>query len=137
MLMPIIRLELIKREDEPELAHPALQALADALGDQMGTSVAETWVSVTYLPGSGYAENRAALAGTVSGTISGTTAATMAPVFAHVLRYQLPEQAQLRSDARAMADIIADHLGRPSENIHIIFEPSARGRIAFGGELVD
>ena len=121
--MPIIRIELVVGEDEPEVEPSVVRALADELGDYLGSSVAETWVSLSYLPKSGYAENG------VSETLS--------PTFAHLLRYQLPEPSQLSNDAKAIADIIARHLGRPRENIHIIFEPDAKGRIAFGGELVD
>jgi phenylpyruvate tautomerase PptA (4-oxalocrotonate tautomerase family) len=38
--------------------------------------------------------------------------------------------------AAALADVIAEACGHDPETVHIVFEPSASGRISFGCKLI-
>ena len=60
-----------------------------------------------------------------------------APTFVSVLRMELPESEALRREMKEVAKIVARTLGRPLENVHVLYEPGARGRIGFGGMLRD
>ena len=41
----------------------------------------------------------------------------------------------LAAGVRRLTGAIAAACGRPEENVHLVYEPPAKGRIAFGGEL--
>ena len=52
-----------------------------------------------------------------------------------VLQADLPEGPALEEQAARLTRAIALACDRPPENVHLIYEPPARGRIAFGGRL--
>jgi hypothetical protein len=56
------------------------------------------------------------------------------PVFVTVLKSNL-EAGTLATEANQLAEAVASICNRPIENVHILFEPEAQGRIAFGGKL--
>ncbi len=119
--MPILDVQLVGAAPPPaDLA----QRIADAAGDVLSSRPQGTWVRVQCLDPTAYAENGGAAAG-------------VQPVFVGVLLAQRPEPSLLSPMARRLADTIAEICDRPAENVHILFEPDARGRIAFGGDLVE
>ncbi len=116
--MPILRVEIIGEVHEsirPGLA----QRIADRAGACLESRPQGTWVRVTYLPVDQYAEN---------GAVD-----QYQPVFVSLLQADVPV-----GDARAeqmvrLTQAIATACDRPAEHVHILIEPPAAGRIAFGG----
>ena len=121
--MPIIDIELVEDEAPQAVSAEIVQALADELGELLGSNQASTWVRMRYLPRDQYAENQ--------GAIDQSTR----PVFVTVLKAFSGDEQQL-AEARAIADKVSGLLQRPIQNTHILFQPDAVGRIAFGGELI-
>ncbi len=53
-----------------------------------------------------------------------------------VIGYGLPEETRRRiHEVRRLTDAIAAACGRPAENVHLVYAPAGRGRVAFGGRL--
>lgn len=117
--MPIVDVEIVGvRRQEREFT----QRLADALGEAFGSGPRGTWVRVRYLDAAMYAENAGAEPG-------------ITPVFVSVLRADNPEGPALAALAERLCKIVAEVCEKPSQHVHLTFEPAARGRIAFGGRL--
>ncbi|MCM2327360.1 MAG: hypothetical protein NDI88_05690 [Lysobacter sp.] len=120
--MPIFDIEIATRPDET--VAPALASdLADALGAVMDAAPGKVWVRLRTLGPDGYAEN-----------LSGT--ARPFPVFVTLTASAPPEGERLDHVVRQVTDAVAHHARRPAENVHVLVQPAARGRIAFGGKLV-
>ncbi|HEX4924310.1 MAG TPA: hypothetical protein VFV50_09495 [Bdellovibrionales bacterium] len=115
--MPILDVEIV---GELSVSEPA-QALADAAGTVLKTRVGGTWVKLRRLDPGDYAEN-------------GPN--TPQPVFVNILASKSFDQSEFERVAQELAAAFAAVLRRPIENIHVLLEPSAKGRIAFGGSLV-
>ncbi len=118
--MPILDIEVVGR-DSPNRSYT--QALADAVGNVFNSASGHTWVKVRHIPEAQYAENQI-----------GTPAPK--PIFVSVLLRVLPDAAELAKLADALAVAIGNASGCPKENVHIVFQPEAAGRVAFGGQLV-
>jgi phenylpyruvate tautomerase PptA (4-oxalocrotonate tautomerase family) len=119
--MPILDIEIVS--DRTERIRGAMtQALADELGGIFGAEAGRVWVKVRTLPQEQYAEN-------------GGSAAM--PVFVAVTVSALPEGDALHARVSLLTDAVARITRRPRENVHVEFQPAARGRIAFGGRLVE
>jgi phenylpyruvate tautomerase PptA (4-oxalocrotonate tautomerase family) len=118
--MPIVDVEIVGSESvESDVA----ARLADMAGQLFGSPPTGTWVRVRLLPRHLYAEN-----------------GTEAPqgwhsVFVTVLKAQRPEGTALETEVRALTEGVARICGRPPENVHVLYESDAQGRIAFGGRL--
>jgi phenylpyruvate tautomerase PptA (4-oxalocrotonate tautomerase family) len=121
--MPILDVEIVVAEKETFDASLAA-SLADATGEVFGTVAGQTWVRLRALPRAGYAENG-------GGPPDGTH-----PVFVRVLLADPPEAEERRLQVHRLTLAIAKVCARPPENVHLLYEPSARGRVAFGGKLV-
>src|SRR5688500_8248464 len=94
--------------------------LADRAGEIFGSEPGHTWVRLHRAHVTDYAENRVA---------------TPPPsVFAPVILRQRPEDRVAL--VLRLTEMLATATGRDAENVHVVFEPAAAGRIAFGGELV-
>lgn len=119
--MPIIDIEIVSRPGE-DPAPPLAQPLADALGDAFGADAGKVWVRLRELPAAHYAENRAP---------------APAPVFVTVTASAPPEGEALRERIAQVTAAVARLTRRPAANVHVEFLPAARGRIAFGGRLVE
>ena len=120
--MPILDVTLVLREGEvlpDELAHRLAHAAARALDSEP----AGTWVRIHTLSSDQYAEG------------DGGPAADVSPVFVSVLKSRLPREEQMRETAGRLSDLIAEECNRPPENVHILFEPDAAGRVWFGGRI--
>lgn len=119
--MPIIDIELVEpagRPPEPGLA----QALADALGEAFEVAPGKIWTRIRSLSAANYAENR----------ISAPN-----PVFVTILASTPLAVEELRQRITQVTEIVARLTRRPADNVHVLFEPPAKGRIAFGGRLVE
>ncbi|MCZ7686641.1 MAG: RidA family protein [Sandaracinaceae bacterium] len=112
--MPILDVTIVGDADDG-----LAQRLADAAGRALETEPGRTWVRLHRLARRDYAENGGASA---------------EPLFAHVLLARPPDDRAAM--ARALAGALARAAGRPEENVHVLFEPAAAGRVAFGGALV-
>jgi hypothetical protein len=58
------------------------------------------------------------------------------PVFVTVLKRQSSQGAELDREVAALANAIAQVIGRSISRVHIEYAPAAAGRLAFGGRLV-
>lgn len=120
--MPIVDLELvIASEDGDALPREKISMLADSLGMIFGSPPAGTWLRVRYLPDSRYAEN--------------DPSRSEYPVFVTVLKARIADPDGLAEEMRQVAGAVARAVGRPEENVHVLYEPDAAGRIGFGGIL--
>jgi phenylpyruvate tautomerase PptA (4-oxalocrotonate tautomerase family) len=118
--MPILDVEIVT---SGSLDSALAANLADMAAQVFGGPPASTWVRVRTLPKEHYAENGVA---TPEGWRS---------VFVTVRKAQRPTGSALEAEARALAEGVARVCSRPVENVHILYEPDAQGRIAFGGKL--
>ena len=117
--MPILEIDHVG----PLARHAgAAQRIADRAGDALGARTGGTWVRLREIAPADYAESGAPT--------------TTRPVIARVLRFELPPPIERATSALELARILAEELDRPREQVHIVFEPPAAGRVAFGGELV-
>jgi phenylpyruvate tautomerase PptA (4-oxalocrotonate tautomerase family) len=118
--MPIVDVEIVGSES---LASDLAARLADMAGQVFCSPPASTWVRVRLLPRHHYAEN---------GT---EKPAGWNSVFVTVLKAQRPAGAALEVEVRALTEGVARVCGRSPENVHILYDLEAQGRIAFGGRL--
>lgn len=119
--MLILDLEIVVADGE-ELESGLARKLAEAAGKILGAPAGKAWVKVRALPRGQYAENGEAPAG-------------LLPVFVNVLKSQIGSPAERTAEAAKLSEAIAQAIGRAAENVHILYEPDASGRVAFGGEL--
>ena len=118
--MPIIDIELVTERPGP--VEPRLSRdLADALGEVLDQPAGKVWVRLRELSYGSYAENG--------------VAKPPYPVFVSVLASAPPEGRELETLVIAITECVANLARRPPENVHVTFQPAARGRIAFGGKL--
>jgi phenylpyruvate tautomerase PptA (4-oxalocrotonate tautomerase family) len=118
--MPIVDIEIVVNDGEAMRTTFANEA-AEAIGEVLATPPGRTWVRVRTLPRLQYAEN-------------GGTSGGVRPVFVNVLRSQCPAGAQWLDEVRRLTDVVAGLVGRTPENVYVLYQPDARGRIAFGGD---
>ncbi len=117
--MPILEVRLVGDSAAPDLA----RRIADAAGGVLGSPPRGTWVTIELVPPVRYAESGGAEPG-------------VAPVFVRVLLRDGAPREGLADQVTALCRAIATCCGRPAENVHLIYEPAAAGRVAFGGNLV-
>ncbi len=121
--MPIVDVEIVLNEGEslrPSLA----DELADVIGKAFEAPKGTTWVRVRALERNRYGEN-------------GGTPDYAQPVFVHVLKSQTPQGDALKRELRILTNAIAAAVGRPGPGVHVLYEPEAKGRVAFGGILAE
>jgi phenylpyruvate tautomerase PptA (4-oxalocrotonate tautomerase family) len=119
-----VTVQVVLAEDENRYDASVVRALSDSLGDLFESAPGTTWVKFEYLMGTDYAENHCDVSSAVS------------PIFVEVLKRHLSEESAMVKEAESIASRVSDALTRPQENVHVLFLPSAEGRIAFGGVLV-
>lgn len=120
--MPILDIEILS--DTPtEFECSLAQTIAKVCGEIFSTAPGNTWVKIRFIPRQHYAE-------------SGGIAAGVDPVFVHVLKRAIPPKEELQSEIDRLTEAIAKICRRSEANIHILYQPGAAGRVAFGGKLV-
>ena len=122
--MPILDVQVVGELSAPVRAGLAGR-LAEGAAEVLGSRPAGTWVKLTFLPRADYAEN------------GGGPDASIAPVVVRLLLRVVPEGEALAAQAHALTLTIAAACGRSPEDVHVLYEPAAAGRIAFGGQLVE
>jgi hypothetical protein len=115
--VPILDVEVVGAREEG-----LARRIADAAGAVFGPPAGRTWVKVRFLARRDYAEDGAGLPPDVR------------PVMVRILKADRPENLDL--EVRALTAAVAAATGRPAENVHLLYEPWGRGRVAFGGTLV-
>lgn len=120
--MPIFDVEVVRREGE-RLPEALAAGLAEALGAVMGAAPGKVWVRLRELAPERYAEN-------------GAGPARPSPAFVTLLASAAPEGDRLAERVAGITAEVARLTGRDPENVHVLVEASARGRIAFGGRVV-
>jgi phenylpyruvate tautomerase PptA (4-oxalocrotonate tautomerase family) len=118
--MPILDVEIVASQ---ALDDGLASRIADMAAQVFGSPPGGTWVRVRSLPKECYAENGVA---SPEGWHS---------VFVTVLKAQRPTGLELGAEVRALTEGVARICGRPMENVHVLYEADAQGRIAFGGKL--
>lgn len=122
--MPILDIQIIG--SLPHAVHQGLaERLAEAACEVLQSHPRGTWVKLTMIPREHYAESGG---GPEDGVL---------PVFVAVQRRDVPTGDALASEIRKLTETIAAICERPGDNVHVMYEPSARGRLAFGGKLVE
>jgi phenylpyruvate tautomerase PptA (4-oxalocrotonate tautomerase family) len=122
--MPIVDVTIVAGRDE-KVTTGLTQALADGIGRVLNSPSGQTWVRLHPLTQDRYAENNTSLT------------STDLPVFVSVLTREIPDQSQLVGTIAKLTRAISEVTGRPSDKVHIEYAPSAVGRVAFGGKLVE
>lgn len=118
--MPILDIEVVVSSEEP-LPGDLAEELASAAAEALKARPEGTWVKLRSLQQARYAEG------------DGGPPAGVKPVFVSVLQADRRGSAELRGRAARLSAAVAQVCDRPEENVHVIFEPSAAGRIWFGG----
>ncbi|HLF04269.1 MAG TPA: hypothetical protein VI855_03540 [Dehalococcoidia bacterium] len=121
--MPIVDVEVVVRSEE-SLASNLAARLAEACGEIFGSAPGGTWVKVRSVLRTRYAEN------------GGNLPEDFYPVFVTVLKAKLPSPKAMQTEVASLTEAVAQTCGRPQENVHVIYEPEAAGRVAFGGKIV-
>ena len=123
--MPIIDVLIVRETTAPAPTPAGLAAdLAKHLGAVFEAPPGRVWVKVQVLPAAAYAENGVAIA------------PTDLPTFVSVLHAVPPAGEVLSREALAISQAVAGVVGCPFERVHVEYAPSGRGRVAFGGVLV-
>ena len=120
--MPIVDIEIVLKVNEI-IQSKTVEELADQIGEIFGSPKGTTWVKVRGLPDSHYAEN----GGTPDGVF---------PVFVSVLKSNLPTKDEMQKEVKMITGAVAQICARPSGNVHVIYQPEGRDRVAFGGKLI-
>jgi phenylpyruvate tautomerase PptA (4-oxalocrotonate tautomerase family) len=119
--MPIVDIEIVVK-DNSSFDDGTAKKLAIAIAAVLETPPGRVWVKLRFLSAKMYAED-------------GDRPPALLPVFVSMLKSTLPPVERLRTEAKQLATVIADALGRPVANVHLVYESPAMGRIAFGGIL--
>ena len=119
--MPVFDIEIVTRHGEA--VAPALASdLSDALGAVMDAASGKVWVRLRTLAPEGYAENQAG-------------PQRPFPVFVTLTASAPPEGEHLEHVVQQVTEAVAHLTDRPVENVHVLVQPAAKGRIAFGGKV--
>lgn len=119
--MPIVDVKIVG-PNGAALPEGTAQALADALAVVFQAPARRVWMRVEQLAAHLYAENG--------------VSDQPHPVFVSVLHADLPPQGGLAAQALAVSKAVSACLGCETERVHVEYSPPGRGRVAFGGELL-
>jgi phenylpyruvate tautomerase PptA (4-oxalocrotonate tautomerase family) len=119
--MPIVDIKLVAPREQ-SLPEGTATALAQALAVVFKAPEGRVWVKLEKLAAYLYAENG--------------VAEHPYPVFVTILHADLPPPEHLSQQALAVSKAVSACLGRQAEHVHVEYSPPGRGRIAFGGKLL-
>ena len=119
--MPILDIELVGPVPD-DVRRGLARRIADAAGSALNAEPGGTWVKLRWVPEEDYAESGGAPPG-------------VRPVFVSVLAGSPPEGDARAEQIRRLTRAVAEACGRPPANTHVVYEPAARGRIAFGERM--
>ena len=122
--MPIVALRLVLAPSS-STPHGLTQCVADELGKVFACGPGQVWVQLSTLAAPEYAENLVAIG------------EEEFPVFVTLLHADLPTSEVRAVEALRVCQAIARCVGRPVERVHLEYAPSGRGRVAFGGKLLE
>ena len=122
--MPIVDILLVVPGTESVPAGLA-QAVANAVGQLFESPSGHTWVRASTLAAANYAENGASLA------------QDDLPAFVTLLLAAPPEGEARAKQATRICAAVALAVGRDRTNVHIEYAAAGRGRLAFGGVLME
>lgn len=120
--MPILTIEIVLKPNESNPSGLAKQ-IADKAGVIFNSGPAQTWVKLREIKAEQYAEN-------------GVAEQEYFPVFVSVLKAELPSSEDMETEVKELTQTIGEICHRSPENVHIVYLPPGRGRVAFGGRLV-
>ena len=120
--MPILQVDIVG--ESSDFSEDLAQRIADRAGQVLQSRPQGTWVKVDFIAPSNYAENEGG-------------EEQFEPVFVSIVQSASLDKEQLKDQISQLTLAISSATGRPAENIHTIAEPSAKGRVAFGGKLVE
>jgi phenylpyruvate tautomerase PptA (4-oxalocrotonate tautomerase family) len=120
--MPVLDVEIVLFPDE-YIDENLANKLVDSLGEIFGSAPGTTWLKLWPIKASNYVEN------------GGLPKAGIFPVFVNVMKSVLPVNEQLQREVQLLTEAVANICKRPIENVHIIYQPAASGRVAFGGQV--
>lgn len=121
--MPILQVEIVGK---PEGGTGNLaRRIADAAAKVLKAPPGRVWVRLRVLPRGCYAE------------CGGPLPAAVKPVFVNLLKAGAAPQKERLKESLALARAVGKACARPTENVHIFYEPPGEGRAAFGGELLE
>ena len=119
--MPIVEIEVVLKPNEI-IQGITVEELADQLGEIFNSPKGTTWIKIRALERDHYSEN----GGTPDGVF---------PVFVSILKSMFPGRDEMQKEVEMITGAVAQTYRRPSENVHIIYLPEGKGRVAFGGKL--
>ena len=122
--MPIVDIELVC-DSISETNSVSARAIADALGQVFGSPPGRTWIRLNFRSSSSYAENGV------------DVSPSELPAFVTVLKAHTPNGSALVAEVAAVTEAVARCINRSTERVHVQYSPSAAGRQAFGGHLVE
>jgi phenylpyruvate tautomerase PptA (4-oxalocrotonate tautomerase family) len=120
--VPIVDIEIVLMANEA-IREETVSELAHELGEVFYSSPGRTWIKVHPLLAHQYAEN-------------GGRSEGVYPVFVTIMKSDLPLLEEMQKEVAKITAAVAQIYGRPAENVHVIYQPEARGRVAFGGEII-
>jgi phenylpyruvate tautomerase PptA (4-oxalocrotonate tautomerase family) len=119
--MPIVDVQIIVA-DGGAVPEGTAKSLAEALALVFFAPPARVWVKVEALPESRYAENGDAV--------------RLRPVFLRVLHADGLAPEALAAQAAAISRAVGACLSCAPDLVHVEYAPPGRGRVAFGGNLL-
>ena len=117
--MPILTIEIVLQPKE-SIPNSLAKEIADKAGAIFGSGPAQTWVKLREIEAGHYAEN-------------GVAALEYFPVFVSVLKAELPSPEEMEEEVKKLTQAIGAICHRPPENVHIVYLPPGRGRVALWG----
>ncbi len=120
--MPVLKVEIV---ETPGWSRPSglARRIADAVAEVLGATPQSVWVRLTTIAPDDYAEN-------------GGAPTDVSPVFVTILEIVPPHGPPLAAQVAALTNAVASACGRAEADIHLVYEPPGRDRVAFGGRLV-
>jgi phenylpyruvate tautomerase PptA (4-oxalocrotonate tautomerase family) len=121
--MPILDVEVVLPPGE-KLPEGMSAAIAEAAAVVFRTPPGQTWVRLHELSQGHYSEN------------GGGPDPELQPVFVRVIKAAVSRESELQAEVLALTTAIAQVCTRRVENVHVLYDPPAAGRIAFGGRVL-